>query len=173
MTGLLVLAVDACERLLGRPAQRLSCRDLKALRQLELRGGDRQPVQRRHQRDCVGRAGQLGALQTGQRRRQALGVLDDLRSVEVGLLGEQIFQEQSQRRLRARGRARAVTAFGETISTNRPGAAPAAGEVTIEPVEPRKCAHGRSVLGQARELGLALGDSHFALFCSVGSACRR
>jgi hypothetical protein len=156
------LAVDTHEGLLGRPVQRVGPGDLKTGRQSDLRRGDRQPVQRRHQRDGVGRARQLGALQPGQRSRQAFGA-----QLELGLLGEHVVQQHAQRQTRARGRPRVLadlrsvrpfTPVRDIVSPAAPRLAGAPGEVALEPVERRERGDGRRVLGQPRELGLALGD---------------
>ncbi len=116
---------------------------------------DRQPVQRRHERDRVGRARQLGALEAGQREREALGA-----QLELGLLGEHIAQQRAQRQTRARPRRR-LPADLRSVRACKPCAqriVSPPGEVAIEPVEPRQRGERRLVLGQPRELRLALGD---------------
>ena len=105
--------------------------DQEAARQRQLRRGDRQAVQGRHERDLT-RGRESRVLQALERTLDALLVLTDLRAVEVGLLVEDLLQQHEQRGVRtAAARTVAVTisattATAATTTPPRPGSTPLA-----------------------------------------------
>ncbi len=98
---------SAC-RLLRRALQGVGMGDQQAACQRQLRRGDRQAVQGRHERDLT-RRGESRVLQALERALDALLVLTDLRAVEVGLLVEDLLQQHEQRGV--------CTATARTVAT--------------------------------------------------------
>ena len=92
---MILAAAGACERPVGQSLQGAGMGDREALRQRQLIGGDRQAVQRGHERQLA-RARALGAFEPFERRLQSRRA-----DLEVGLLVEHVRQQRPDRGPRA------------------------------------------------------------------------
>ena len=90
--AVLLTGGDFAQSLLGRPMQSVGLGDQETPRQRNLGRGDRQTVERRHERELGGRGGECRVLQTLQGSLEALGMAIE-QAVEVGLLGAHLLQE--------------------------------------------------------------------------------
>ena len=77
------------------PLQGAGLGEQEAARELKLGRGDRQTVNRRHERRLAG-GGERRPVEAIERALEVLGMAADLRSVEVGLFVEHVLQQRQQ-----------------------------------------------------------------------------